>query len=228
MPHPARPPALPPDDVLLTFDRARGEYLHLGLPVPLRALTCWTAPATIPLPLDHTWGAALKPISAQYSPADFHPFETATLSPAPRGEAVISILNHKLEVQIVKTLGPGTLQARATDVANHIRATLQRLLRPVVVTIEQPGLGPRLTGADAQRWLVERGVQDAAVLGPLLEGLGAAADGRTPKLGRSGANVLAVAGNAGLLTVVCTPDVVQAAQLVAVMAPHHDPQARWV
>lgn len=93
--------------------------------------------------------------------------------------------------------------------------------------IDQPGLGPRLTGADPQRWLVERGVQDAAVLDFLLEGLGAAADRRTPKLGRSGVNVLALAGNAGLLTVVCTPDVVQAAQLVAAMAPHHDTQTRW-
>ncbi|MBZ9751713.1 hypothetical protein K7W42_12655 [Deinococcus sp. HMF7604] len=227
MTHPHRPPALPPDDVLLTFDRARGDFVHLGLPVPLRAFTCWTRPATIPLPLDHTWSASYKTISAQYTPADFHPDYTATFSLAPRGEAIISILNDRLEIQTVKTVGPGTLQSRAADIAGHIRTSLLRLLRPVAVTIEQPGIGPRLTGHAAHQWLAEQALQDAALLQPLLEGLGAAADAKTPMLRRSGPNVLALAGTPQLLTVVCTPDVIQAAQVVALMTPHHDPETRF-
>ncbi|MFC4424833.1 hypothetical protein [Deinococcus navajonensis] len=88
--------------------------------------------------------------------------------------------------------------------------------------------GERLTGQDAQEWMVSASLRSAILLERVLGGLGAGEDGRTPQVVPVVQQGLVVAGRKGLLTCAFGSDLIRLCEVAVLMAPQHDPAYRVI
>lgn len=218
-----RPVGLPPDSVIDAFDTHQPRTVMFPPPLPARVFTAWRGPVSITLPTQ-AYEAAFNPITGGHPLEEHGGPRDGTITYTNTGGLHLTGLDEELNIVTHALIEPGLVAARARELAEHYRTFLQQRLDRMLVTVQ--ARQDRLTGDAARTWVMDAALRSSVMTLPLLGGLGAGTDGRTPPVRPVGKDGLVVAGREGMLAVMFMDDAIALAEFAWTLGPQHDPAFR--